>query len=402
MRVDIENPLCRVPVSMILDDSCPVVNLSHFWIKLREKRSTDDMPVEIPASFARKFGEWCAEQGVKGKFSFVPMPGGLGTIDLGLPGFSKAHVDEWIRITKEIIWPNFDLTPEMITHCQVVDLSDWTMTQEWEQFEWAERPVPVERLTPYIAAALRILRNIDIPAEGVTSPGYFGGQDLPAYGAATLAAQKEVNGNPTPFFFCKMVREGDPSPEIYALDRARGEACVHIRCCTGDYFAGWEGNNREAIHSPDDCITEDLTGGRVAEVVAAKWPAVMVSHWPGFYFQGEEIGFNIFKTVVARVNRLPNILWMKTSEIACYWLARGLAEATPTADGCRISSPVPCERFTLRLSPAQPGRWHVNGSALREASGPLQLETGAWAADGEDVVLSFDLGAGETTVQRRP
>jgi len=36
VRATIENPLCRVPVSMILDDACPVVNLSHFWIRLRE------------------------------------------------------------------------------------------------------------------------------------------------------------------------------------------------------------------------------------------------------------------------------------------------------------------------------------------------------------------------------
>jgi len=92
------------------DDSTPVVNLSHYWSGfVGGRRSTeanaDDMPVEIPVSFARKFGEWCAEHGVRGKFSFVPMPGGLGTIDLGLPGFSKAHLDEWIRAAKELIWP---------------------------------------------------------------------------------------------------------------------------------------------------------------------------------------------------------------------------------------------------------------------------------------------------------
>jgi len=111
MKITIENPLCRVPVSMILDDSCPVVNLSHFWIRLNRHIRTDDMPVEIPVAFVRKFGEWCADRGVKGKFSFVPMPGGLGTIDLGLPGFSKRKLTEWIKATKEIIWPHWDLTP---------------------------------------------------------------------------------------------------------------------------------------------------------------------------------------------------------------------------------------------------------------------------------------------------
>jgi len=399
MQVRIENPLCRVPISMILDDSCPLVNLSHFWIKLREKRSTADMPVEIPVSFLRKFGEWCAENGVKGKFSLVPMPGGLGTIDLGLPGFSKAHLDEWIRAAKEIIWPNFDFTPEMITHCQVVDLSDWTMTEEWEQGEWAERPIPTEVLGPYIAAALRILHNIDIAAEGVTSPGAFGIKDLAAYAAAILWAEKEVNGNATPFFFCEVDEEGVPWPKLFHVDPEKGEGCGEVLPCTGDYFAGWEGNNREAIHSPDATITEDLKGGRLPQVIAAGCPAVMVSHWPGFYFQGEEIGFDIFKAVVERVNRLPNIIWMKTSEIARYWMVREMVRIEPTEDGCRISSPISCEKFTLRFCGARPGRWGLDGAPLLQVSDSLSLEPSAWAADGDDIVLAFDLPAGQTTIR---
>jgi hypothetical protein len=388
---------------MILDDSCPVVNLSHFWIKLRHSRRTDDMPVEIPVSFLRKFGEWCAEHGVKGKFSYVPMPGGLGTIDLGLPGFSRAKLAEWIKATKEIICPHWDLTPEMITHCKVVDLTDWSMTEEWEQGEWAERPIPREVLGPYIAAALRILRNIGIAAEGVTSPGAFGRKDLEAYGAATLWAQKEVNKNPTPFFFCEVYDSKDdplPYPKLYSLDREKGECCAGIIGGTGDWFAGWEGNNREAIGHPDQCITEDLQGGRVPELIAAGCPAIMVSHWPGFYFQGEEVGFNIFKTVVGRVNQLPNILWMKNSEIPHYWIARAMVKIEETARGCKISSAVPCARFTLRLSGAQPGEWVVNRKPLREVAKPLMLEPGTWARDGEDMVLAFDLKAGQTTIKR--
>ena len=405
MAISIENPLGRVPVSMILDDSCPVVNLSHFWIKLRENRSTDDMPVEIPVSFLRKFGEWCAEHGVKGKFSFVPMPGGLGTIDLGLPGFSRAHLQEWIDAAKNIIRPNFDFTPEMITHCKVVDLSDWTMTEEWEQGEWAENPVPAERLAPYIAAALRILHNIDLPAEGVTSPGAFARKDLDAYGAATLWAQKEINGNPTPFFFCEVYHRAEdplPYPKLYSLDERKGECCAGIIAGTGDWFAGWEGNNRSAIHSPDLCITEDLKGGRMPQLIAAGCPAIMVSHWPGFYFQGEEIGFNIFKTVVERLNQLPNIIWMKTSEIADYWIARAMASISETAEGVRISSPVACEKFTLRLPNAQPGNWRLDGKPLPRAAGPLSLESGAWTQDGSDIVLAFDLSPGDATVSRAP
>jgi len=406
MQVTIENPLCRVPVSMILDDSCPVVNLNHYWIRLRRRagRSTnavaDDMPAEIPESFARRFGEWCGENGVKGKFSFVPMPGGLGTIDLGLPGHSKAKLDQWIRTAKEVIWPNFDFTPEMITHCKVVDLSDWMMTEEWEQSEWAEEPKPVGVLAPYIGAALQILHNIDIPAEGVTSPGAFARPDLDAYGEATLQAQKAVNSNPRPFFFCEVDTEGLPWPKLYSLNKEKGECCVGIVAGTGDWFAGWEGNNRDAVHSPDMCITEDLRGGRIPQLAAAGCPAIMVSHWPGFYFEGEEVGFNIFKTVVARINQLPNIVWMKTSEIAHYWMARAMVTITPTEDGCRVSSPVACPNFTLRLSPAHAGDWRVNRAPLHPVSESLKLRPGTWTEKAGDVLLCFDLGAGETSVRR--
>jgi len=407
MRITIENPLCRVPVSMILDDSCPVVNLSHYWVRLRRQAGrptdaiADDMPVEIPVSFLRKFGEWCAGHGVKGKFSYVPMPGGLGTIDLGLPGFAKAKLDEWIGATKEVICPNWDLTPEMITHCKVVDLSDWMMTDEWEQGEWAQRPIPFDTLAPYIAAALRLLRNIGIAAEGVTSPGAFQRVDLENYGAATLWAEKEVNNNPRPFLFCEVYASGDdplPYPKIYALDKEKGEACAGIIAGTGDWFAGWEGNNRGAIGHPDQCITEDLQGGRMPELIGAGCPAIMVSHWPGFYFQGEEIGFNIFKTVVQRLNQLPNILWMRTSEIAHYWIARAMVDIEETGEGCSIKSAVPCPNFTVRLAGAKPGKWQVNGAPLREVAKPLMLQPGTWARDGGEIVLAFDLEPGQTTI----
>jgi hypothetical protein len=398
MDITMENPFCRVPISLLMDDSCPVINLSHFWIKGHDGRPTDDMPVEIPVSFVREFGEWCAENGVKGKFSFIPMPAGLGTIDLGLPGFSKVHLQEWIRAAEDFVWPNFDANPEMLTHCQVVDLSDWTMTDQWENGAGVKQPLSAEWMAEYIAAALRILRNVDIAAEGVSSPGAFGLADLDALAAGTIWAEKEVNANATTYFFCEGDEEGAPWPKLYHVDAAKGEGCVGILCCTEDYFGGWEGNNREAIRGPDYWITEDLQGGRLPEVIAAHCPVLMDAHWQGFYFEGEEIGFTTLKTVASRINRLPNVLWMKTSEIARYWMAREMVTLETTADGCRIASPISCEGFTVRLSPARPGRWRVNGTPLREAGDALSLESGTWAADGEDTVVAFDLAAGETTL----
>ena len=45
----------------------------------------------------------------------------LGRIDEGLPLFSCAQQQSWLAMCRELITPNFDITPEMMTHTVVVD-----------------------------------------------------------------------------------------------------------------------------------------------------------------------------------------------------------------------------------------------------------------------------------------
>ena len=49
-------------------------------------------PAEIPDAFVREFGEWCAEHGVKGKYSVVPYPACVGWLDRELPGWSRKEL----------------------------------------------------------------------------------------------------------------------------------------------------------------------------------------------------------------------------------------------------------------------------------------------------------------------
>jgi hypothetical protein len=158
INVTVCNPLLRTPLSLIIDDSCPVINKAYYWIKQRHEwrlRHRPDsrpmgweihydklerMPNTIPAAFAATWGEWCGEHGIRGKFSMVPFPAGVGRIDRGFPGFPERELVEWLRVTKEVIWRNFDITPEMLTHTRVVDLKTWQLTEQWEQEEWEDPP----------------------------------------------------------------------------------------------------------------------------------------------------------------------------------------------------------------------------------------------------------------------
>jgi hypothetical protein len=257
MDVNICNPLLRTPLALIVDDSCPVINLTYYWIKQRHAwkarhqsgvppdrwegnpAKVDRLSQTIPADFAIEWGEWCWENGIKGKFSLIPYPAGVARIDQGFSGFPEREFHQWMHIYRELIWPNFDLTPEMLTHTAVVDLKTFELTEEWEQREWVDPPV--ELLTDYIATAMELLDNVGIPCEGVTSPGAFGKRKEAAYARAALDASLQVNNDPRPFYFLWIQGDALPDVPIWYAEKEKGIAIASIVACTGDWFGGWTG-----------------------------------------------------------------------------------------------------------------------------------------------------------------
>ncbi|MBC8001959.1 MAG: hypothetical protein H7X97_05165, partial [Opitutaceae bacterium] len=115
-----------MPVGLIIDDSTCLVNVNRFAMPQFDtafaggaqvyKRDWREWPVEIPDSFVRKFGEWCAGQGVKGKYSIVPYPACVGRLDRTLPGWTQQELSESIKLVRELMVPNWDIHPEMVTH----------------------------------------------------------------------------------------------------------------------------------------------------------------------------------------------------------------------------------------------------------------------------------------------
>jgi hypothetical protein len=412
LRPTVCNPLLRTPLSLIIDDSCPVINKAYYWIKQRhdwrmrnrpnsppsgwEKHydKLDKMPNAIPAAFAAQWGEWCGEQGIRGKFSMVPFPAGVGRIDRGFPGFPERELTEWLRVAKEIIRPSFDLTPEMLTHTRVVDLKTWQLTEQWEQDEWVDPPV--EQLLDYIATAMQLLKNVGIHCEGVTSPGAFGKRKEAAYAKATLDAAMRVNDNPRPFYFLWLKNDELPDVPIWHAQKDKGIAIASIVSCAGDWFGatGFDESN------PDLFITEDLKGGRLPVVLEKQLPCVLVGHWPCFYVN-EQVGFKVLKEVKRRLDAYDpdrtRTLWMKNSEIGHYWMARQLSEITSEEAGVRVRTEFPTANFTLSLDiPAE--RVQVSGKDLRRVQSRRDFRSGTFLVDGQATFIAFDLNIGETSL----
>jgi len=414
--VTVLNPQNRVPVSFIIDDSTCLVNLAHFGIPHfaevfpnNYKQDWKKLPREIPDTFVRKFGQWCRDHKVKGKYSIVPYPALVGWLDRDIPGWSKAELRESIKLVREFMMPDWDIHPEMVTHTWVINTKTGRPYPErsqrfMENWGWSQDK-SVDELTDYMSYALRILKNVGLACEGITTPGGFGNQNRDNLAKATLESCRDVFKAEIPHYFRHLFTDDrSVAPRVeYAsgLTGANPKCVVSIIGCTGDWFGGWDGLRPGSV---DKFITKDLKGGRLPQVIDKGEPAILVCHWPGIYFNGEEIGFNIFKEVVRRIHaRYDNLLWMKLSEISRYWAAKELTQIDKQGTLVTFNAPFATPRFTVRIktNSTNAPKLFVGGRPVqsRPVNQLLQLETGTWYADGRNVTVCFDLPKGKSTLE---
>jgi len=306
--------------------------------------------------------------------------------------------------------PNWDIHPEIVTHTWAIDTkSGHPFTGHTARFQenwgWSEGK-SVAELTDYMAYGLTILKNIGLPCEGITTPGGFGTRVLPELAQATLQSCRDVFKAEIPHYFRHSYGSGDRSvaPRVeYAsdLDGADPKCVVSIIGGTGDWTGGWDASRRG---EPEKYITADLSKGRLVEVIERGEPAILVSHWTGIYFNGEEEGFKTFQEVVRRLHaRYDRLIWMKLSEIARYWAAKELTQIESGGGAATFKAPFATPRFTVQLAPKGDAAPKLTlgekPEPLKEVQRRLDLKPGTWTRDKEGVVVCFDLPKGTSRVQ---
>jgi hypothetical protein len=418
--VTVLNPRARVPVGIIIDDSTCLVNLNRFALPQFDEafggknaayhRNWREWPVEIPDAFVRRFGEWAAGAGVKGKWSVVPYPACVGRLDRTLPGWTQRELRDSLEMVRTVIAPNWDLHPEMVTHTRVIDTRTGHPYPDhslrfMENWDWTTGK-SVDELADYLAYALRILKNVGLPCEGVTTPGGFGNRARPQLAQATLQSVREVFGAEVPHYFRDAYDQGDASvaPRVeYAsgLDGPDPRCVVSLIACTGDWTGGWDCTPPGGA---DKFITADGRSGRLVDIVQRGEPALLLAHWTGVYWNGQETGFQVFQEVVRRLHaRFDHLHWMKLSELARYWAAKELTQIARRDRALELRAPFACPEFTLRfetpLGAVPRVRAGQDQATLREVSGPLQLTPGAWCREERSVTLCFALPKGASHIE---
>ncbi|MCO8124646.1 hypothetical protein NHH03_23105 [Stieleria sp. TO1_6] len=413
--VRIMHPRGRVPLSFIIDDSTCLVNMGHFcmpqfaqaWPK-REiyQQPWQDWPREIPDSFVREFGTWCAQQGVKGKYSIVPYPACVGWMDRQLPGWSKQDLDNSLALVRDLMMPNWDIHPEMITHTRVIDLKTGrpmeTATAATMENSYPQTDISVDQLAEYLAYALRILKNCGLQCEGITTPGGFGNAVKDKLPLAVHQAVRDVFASELPHYF-KYVKTGsestDPKLEFIGGEKTISNLTMNVPAGTGDWFGSWEGV-RES--EPDRYCNQDATSGRMVELIERDQPAIMLCHWPGMYCNGNKSGFEAFKQVVLAIQSrfADRTRWMKLSEIGRYWAARKLTTIQrPTPHTIQFDAPLACPDFTVAIdqpTASAPLRLEIGNDRLplQSVQSKASLTTNSFALADDKILVSFNLPQG--------
>jgi len=409
--IEVLNPYNRVPVSLIIDDSTCLVNMAHFGIPQfgevfpdQYKQDWRKLPREIPDSFVREFGEWSLENGIKGKYSVVPYPACTGWVNRFIPGWTGRELKDSLDLIREVILPNWDIHPEMVSHTRVIDIKtgkpypdatpDYMENWEWSQSKSADE------LAAYQAYALTILKEAGLPCEGLTTPGGYGGRNQNNLALSTLEAVRDVYGAEIPHYFRDLFTEKDRSvaPQVLHasnLDSTDPKCVVSILGCTGDWFGGWDGLVPGNV---DRFITEDLESGRMVEVIESGEPAIMVCHWPGIYYNGDKVGFNILKEIKKRLDqKYDNLNWMKMSEIARYWAAKELTSVSSTRNTIILKAPFSAPGFTIKVNTSVRNlriKREGEEKPLMRIKDIKALKNGTWYSDKTGSVVCFDLEKG--------
>ena len=418
-KVTVELPRARVPLSFIIDDSTCLVNMGKFCMpqfatalpdRDEYKKPWRDWPSEIPDSFVREFGTWCAEHDVRGKYSIVPYPACVGWLDRELPGWSRKQLQESLQLVRELMVPRWDIHPEMITHTRVIDLktgrphaeiSAATMENSFPQTD-----ISVDQLTEYLAYALRILKNCELPCEGITTPGGFGNKVKQKLPQAVFEAVRDVYGTELPHYF-KYVSLGDESvlpkfEHVQNIDSDTPQLTVNVPAGTGDWFGGWDGvvESQGHLYSNDDA-----SAGRMVELIERRQPAVMLCHWPGLYCNGLQTGYKQFQKVVLALEQRfkDEVRWMKISEIGRYFTATAFTKIKATEPGAErvveLQAPYACPDFTVKIENRNAIEKIVleqkdSKVELRPVASQAMLVANTYYRQEQTVMACFDLSKG--------
>ncbi|MBO4292012.1 MAG: hypothetical protein J5898_08910 [Lachnospiraceae bacterium] len=308
----------KVPVSLIIDDSGPV-NMTFFHDLGRNHE------LLIPPDFLKKFVKVAQKNCIRGKFSFVPYPAGLGRVDEKVNLVPNQDLKAYLRIVREEIQPCFSITPEILTHYRAFDLkSGRTSLHVFEDVLFST--ASAEEIRDYVGFALTVLQNAGLDPTGVTSPWLCGIDNEENYSKGIGCAFRKFLKKDRCFYFLHC-RDEVKKPTLMCDSPETGQV-ISIPDNTFDAFWGTDKTSSTlrqakavAKANIDNLLSEDGKSGWVRDLYERKLPITLISHWQSLFSDGRNVGLEGLDYLVQRINRVfgNQIEWMSFAEMSELW-----------------------------------------------------------------------------------
>jgi hypothetical protein len=305
----------RTPISLIIDDGAPVDPLFY-------ELPGYETPLLVPREFTQRVVESFDRFDLRGKFTVIPMPSCLGRVDQTLKRVPPEHLANWLKLVREGIAPRFDITPEFLTHLKAYNFKSGDFQHIYEDI-WISK-APPEEIVEYFVLAFQILKNVGLPATGITSPWVSGIDVEKKYTQALADAQWKVFERKLIWYFLHCTEWNAPRRcSIEYEDKTRGQTVVSVPANTGDIFwtthLSTRAEKQEFIRKGiDRMISADGRTGRIRQLMESGYPVVLVTHWQSLYTQGTGLGLEGLNALAERIQKVfgKNLEWVMCSELA--------------------------------------------------------------------------------------
>jgi hypothetical protein len=315
----------KIPITLIIDDGSPVDPLFY-------ELPGYETPFLVPAEFTKKVADTFDRFGIQGKYTLIPMPSCLGRIDQSLKRVPQEHLQEFLKLVRERIYPRFDITPEFLTHLCAYDLKTGNYQRHLYEDTWISQ-APPDEIVEYFTLAFQILKNVGIESTGITSPWVSGIDVEKKYAKALGDAQWNLFKRKLTWYFLHAASDSEKAfpCSIEYKDTERGQVVVSVPSNAGDIFWSMDlATKQERVKMINDgidrLVSPDGRTGRIKQLMDTGYPVVIVTHWQSLYTQGTALGLEGFATLAERIQKVfgQNLEWVKCSELAARFANEGV------------------------------------------------------------------------------
>jgi hypothetical protein len=293
----------------------------------------------ISVDHTRQFADLAEEFGVRGKFTVLPCPGGLGRVDQSVRGLEDAALSGLLDIVRQRIVPSFEISPEILTHTMAQVPASGALLPHAES-AWVSHLAARSDLTEliaYLRHGWAVLSAVGIHPTGLTvggmnDPSGIGkdgllseGQHREAVGKAMFAVMREFGqSNRQAFMFT-----GAPARDLNSVrflmpeacyESSAGERLYELHCFPQDMLLGLYYGEGDVQKETEPFISADLSQGSLVEHVESGKALVFHTHCSTLSSLNTGLGLQMLREILVRLRDRygSRLQWMTPAElIAC-------------------------------------------------------------------------------------